>query len=55
MRNLVWYRLLGLVMILALALWSFAPAAEGPDKAKQGAASLDYLYHATQGGGQAGF
>lgn len=41
MRNQVWYRLLGTVMILALALWSFAPAAEGPDKTKQGAASLD--------------
>jgi hypothetical protein len=41
MRNLAWYRLLGTVMILALALWSFAPAAEGPDKTKQGAASLD--------------
>jgi hypothetical protein len=30
-----------MVMILALALWSFAPAAEGPDKSKQGTASLD--------------
>ncbi len=41
MRNRAWYRLLGFVVILALALWSFAPAAEGPDKGKQGAASLD--------------
>jgi len=30
-----------MVMILALALWSFAPGAEGPEKTKQGAASLD--------------